>query len=158
MNKVTKAIEQAAGKSGSAFAIGGMVTKIKAAKIVMDAGCNMIIANGNKKDIILNALHGLQGTLFTAGEKLSSKERFIKFAKAKGKITINECAVEVMQQGKSSLLAVGIDTVEGSFKRNDIVEINNIAKGQVDYSSDQINAIKGRKGRVIIKSEHLVLL
>ncbi len=56
VEKITKDIEKAAGKSGSAFSIGGMATKIKAAKIAMDSGCNIIIANGHKDDILNKAL------------------------------------------------------------------------------------------------------
>jgi len=156
VDKITKEIEQAAGKSGSLFAVGGMVTKIKAAKMAMDSGCDMIICNG-KKNVLKKALQGKAGTLFTAKEKLSNKERWIKFSKAKGKLLINECAVDVLQKGKVSLLAIGVDKVTGEFKKGDTVEINNIAKGIVDHSSKEINNLKGKKGKVIIKSENIVL-
>ena len=55
VTNITKDIESAAGKSGSAFSIGGMATKIKAAKIAMESGCTMIICNGKKKDILKKA-------------------------------------------------------------------------------------------------------
>lgn len=64
VGKITKGIEKTACKSGSTFAIGGMITKIKAAKLVMSKGCSMIICNGKKKNILKKAIKGKEGTLF----------------------------------------------------------------------------------------------
>lgn len=158
VSSITKDIERAAGKSGSAFAVGGMVTKIKAAKMTLESGCDMIICNGRKKDVLAEALLGSEGTLFLAKSKLSNKERWIKFSKEKGKIAVNECAQNVLLEGKSSLLAVGIDKISGDFKKGDIVMINNIAKGISDYSSEELLKIKGKKGKVVVKSGNIVLI
>jgi len=158
VSNITQSIEKSAGKSGSAFSIGGMITKIKAAKIVMDAGCKMIIANGHKKDILKKALSGGEGTLFVSKNKLNNKKLWIKFAKANGKIVVNKCAVDVLSKGKVSLLAVGVDDVNGNFKKGDVVEIGNIARGIVDQGAGEIRKLKGRKGKIIIKSENIVLL
>jgi len=158
VSNVTKDIERAAGKSGSAFAIGGMVTKIKAAKIAMDSGCNVVICNGKKKNVLAKAISCKEGTLFVSGEKLSNKERWVKFSKAKGKIIVNSCACDVLAKGKCSLLAVGVDKVIGDFDSGDVVEIGKIAKGVSDYSSSELNKIKGKKGKVVVKSENIVLV
>jgi len=158
INNITKDIERAAGKSGSAFSTGGMITKIKAAKMAMDSGCDMIICNGKKADILSKAILGIEGTLFTAKEKLSNKKRWIKFSKAKGKVIINERAQDVLIRGKSSLLAIGINKVLGDFNEGDVIEINDIAKGITDYSSEELETIKGKKGKVIVKSGNIVLL
>lgn len=155
---ITSSIEKAAGKSGSAFAIGGMITKIKAAKIAMDSGCDVIICNGGKADILDKVLLGKEGTLFKAKGKLSNKERWIKFSKAKGKLIINKRASEVLLKGGSSLLAVGVEKVEGKFSKGDIVLVNDIAKGVVENSSEEVGKIKGKKGKIVVKSENLVLL
>jgi len=155
---ITKDIERAAGKSGSSFAIGGMASKIKAAKIAMDSGCNMIICNGRKENILAKAIEGKEGTLFKTKESLSNKERWIKFSKAKGKIMVNECAQDVLLKGGASLLAVGVDKVMGDFEKKDIIGINDFAKGITDYSSEDLDKIKGKKGKVVVKSENIVLL
>lgn len=157
VTNITRDIEKAAGKSGSLFAIGGMVTKIKAAKIVMESGYNMIICNGKKHDILSKAIKGQEGTLFIAKEKLSNKKRWIKFSKAKGKIVIDKGAETALKNNKS-LLSVGIKRIEGDFEKNDIVEINDFAKGIADYPSEELEKIKGRKGKVVVKSENIVLL
>jgi len=64
VSKITKEIEQAAGGSGSKFSVGGMETKIKAAKLCMEYGCDMIICNGKKDNVLHKALNGKEGTLF----------------------------------------------------------------------------------------------
>ena len=158
VSAITKEIERAAGKSGSELAIGGMSAKVQAAKIVMEAGILLVIANGMKKDILRNVLSGQEGTCFSPEKKISNKERWIKFAAPKGKIAINQCAVDVLKRGKSSLLAVGIDRVEGKFEKNDVIEINDIAKGVVDYSSEDLEKLKGQKGKVAVKKENLVIV
>ncbi len=157
VTNITKDIERAAGRSGSLFAIGGMITKIKAAKMVMDSGCDMIICNGKKQDILAKAIEGKEGTLFVAKEKLSNKERWIKFSKAKGKIIVDKGAENAIKNNKS-LLSVGIKKIEGDFNKNDIIQISDIAKGISDYSSKELNNIKGKKGKVVVKSENVVLL
>jgi len=157
VSKITKEIERAAGKSGSLFAIGGMVTKIKAAKMAMDSGCDIVICNGRKKGVLGKALLGKEGTLFIAKEKLTNKERWIKFSKAKGKIIVDKGAETALMNNKS-LLSVGVKRVSGDFEKRDIVEINDFAKGITDYSSGALNKIKGKKGKVVVKSENLVLV
>ncbi len=66
VDKITKEIENVAGKSGSAFAVGGMITKVKAAKIAMSNGCDVVICNGHKKDVLKRAISGKEGTLFSS--------------------------------------------------------------------------------------------
>jgi len=158
VENITRDIEKAAGKSGSAFSIGGMLTKIKAAKIAMDSGCNMVICNGRKEGILEKAINGREGTLFVAKGKLSERERWIKFSKAAGKIVVNDCARKILLEGKCSLLAVGIDKVQGDFKKGDVVEIGDIAKGISDYSSKELDKVKGKKGRLVVKSGNIVLV
>lgn len=157
VSEITRDIERAAGKSGSAFSIGGMVTKIKAAKMALDSGCDMVICNGRKKDVLEKAILGREGTLFISKERLSNKERWVKFSKAKGKIIIDKGAEKALNDNKS-LLSVGVIKVEGNFNKNDVIEINDIAKGIVDYSSDELSNIKGNKGKVVVKSENIVFL
>lgn len=66
VDKITQEIEKAAGKAGSAFSIGGMATKIKAAKIAMESGCDVVICDGRKENILAKAISGGEGTLFSA--------------------------------------------------------------------------------------------
>ena len=173
VEKITPQIEKFAGKSGSLFAVGGMSSKIKAAKIAMDAGCSMIIADGKTKSVVSSIVSGKEiGTLFIAKGRISSKKRWIMHALPKGKITINKKAEDVIKKGKSSLLPVGITKIEGHFKPGDVVEINSFAKAVVDFSSKDIDSIKGLRSSEacitlgkkkncrdeVIKKENIVLL
>src|SRR3989338_5802748 len=77
VTEITKEIEKAAGKSGSIFSIGGMITKIKAAKIAIDSGCNIVICNGKKESVLEKAISGEEGTLFVSSKRLTNRERWI---------------------------------------------------------------------------------
>ena len=70
LHKVTKvddSIRELAGVSNSNQGTGGMVTKLQAATICLDCGCDMVIANGNNPDNLYAILDGQEvGTRFTA--------------------------------------------------------------------------------------------
>jgi len=173
IDKITPDIEKAAGKSGSSFAVGGMTSKVKAAKIVTDAGCSMVIAYGREKNLVPRIINGEDiGTLFIPGRRLSARERWILHAKPKGIIHVNECAVKVLKKGKSSLLPIGIEKIKGQFKKGDVVMINDFAKAVPDLNSRDIDKIKGMKSDQacirlgkgkrcrdeVIKKENIILL
>lgn len=66
INKITKGIEDAAGRTNSKFGTGGMLTKIRAAKIATSSGVKVVIAKSSKKNIIPRILNGENtGTLFS---------------------------------------------------------------------------------------------
>ncbi len=56
--EITKEIESLAGGSGTSLGTGGMITKIRAAKIATEAGCDMIIANGKNPEILYDIVEG----------------------------------------------------------------------------------------------------
>lgn len=70
VEKITPEIEALGGGKGSALGTGGMATKLHAAKICTEAGCDMIIANGSDPDLLYEILAGTPvGTRFLAGRK-----------------------------------------------------------------------------------------
>lgn len=168
-------VESMAGDPTTRVGTGGMKTKLKAAEICKEAGCNMIIVGSYVPDCIIKAVNGEDiGTIFVAGEKKRMKSRWIKAAHAKGKLIVDPGAADKLLQGNVSLLAVGIKDVEGKFNRGDVVEIvlsgKTIAKGIPDYDSDEIFKIRGvHSDRIesilghksysdVIRSENIVLL
>src|SRR5262249_37646206 len=58
IDHINQAIEGLAGGTESATAVGGMASKIQAAKIVMRSGIPLVIAPGRKKDVLANILAG----------------------------------------------------------------------------------------------------
>ena len=68
VHKIDEALLSLAGASASSQGTGGMVTKLQAARICMDSGCEMIIANGNRPDNLYDIMDGMEiGTKFTGG-------------------------------------------------------------------------------------------
>jgi glutamate 5-kinase len=172
VDEITKDIERMAGKSVSERSVGGMQTKIAAARVAMQSGTSMVIANGRTKDIILRVVRGEEvGTLFTSSTKFSNKERWILFAGPKGKINVDPGAERAIKQGKS-LLPCGITSIEGRFKKGEVVRIGSFAKGVSNFSSTELpklletcreersngNGGKVRNDKVVVSNEKLVLL
>ncbi len=150
VKEITPTIERIAGEPGSWRTKGGMKTKIEAAKITMKSNCDMIIANAHEKEVLTRILKGDElGTLFKASKAgYTNKERWIRFSKSQGTIKIDEGARDALLRG-ANLLPSGILNVEGKFSAGDVVSIvygtQEIAKGIADYSSEELDKIKGRQ-------------
>jgi len=174
---IPDAIWEAAGGSGSAFGVGGMVTKIQAADLARRSGSACIIASGKEPNVLLRLAKGEQmGTRFEpVATSVESRKRYILSARrAPGVLSIDEGAVSALRRG-GSLLAVGVAKVDGKFERGDTVRVtapdgNEVGRGIVNYSeqdlkrilrkhSDEIEAILGyHYGDEVIHRNDLVLL
>lgn len=136
--EVTDEIEVMAGRAGSRFATGGMVSKINAIKIAANGGCKVVLANGRAKNVIGRIVAGKEiGTLFLPRRRLSNRKRWILNSQSQGRILIDRGADEAMRN-KRSLLLVGIVGVEGAFDKGDVVEVGNVGKGVSDVSSNEL--------------------
>ena len=131
------------------YGSGGMLTKLEAAKICMNAGCNMLIANGNNFNPIKRIIEKKLFTWFVP--KISNldarKKWIISSLSSTSKIYIDDGASQALKCGKS-LLPSGIIKVSGSFKKGDnilIVDNNNqdVARALSSFTSEEINKIKG---------------
>jgi glutamate 5-kinase len=142
--EITPQIQKSAGSKGSAFATGGMKTKIEAAKIAANAGCRIILADGKIKNVITKIIAGEDiGTVFMPKRKLDNRSRWLLNSAAAGTITIDDGAVEAIKK-KKSLLPKGIKSVSGSFDAGDVVMINNVAKAVSNFSSEELKQIAGK--------------
>ena len=148
---ISPAIEAMAGGPGSARGTGGMYTKIQAAKIAINSGIGMVIASGSQDGIVRQVLAGaLVGTYFWPKEnKLHFRKRWLAFgARIKGSIMVDSGCAKAILDGGSSLLAAGIISIEDTFEQGNTVSIfsqdrREIARGITNYSSDDLNKIKG---------------
>ncbi|MFV1964077.1 MAG: glutamate 5-kinase [Pirellulaceae bacterium] len=137
--------------AGSSLGTGGMASKLRAARIVTAAGENVIIAGGRRDRILERILSGeTEGTLFLAeGRSVSSKKRWIGFsAKARGRIFLDAGARRAICERGTSLLAVGVLSAEGPFRKGDVVALCDrdghlFARGLSNYSAQEIERIKG---------------
>jgi glutamate 5-kinase len=140
------------GDRTSAFGSGGMRSKVAAAEMAAEAGIPAAICNGTVPGTLSAAAAGEPaGTRFPARPgKASSFKLWLKYAKpARGRLTVDDGAARVLRERGSSLLAVGIVTVDGGFEVGDAVEVAAdgavIGKGIVDYSSGELARVLGMK-------------
>ena len=132
---------------------GGMASKLEAARLATTAGENVIIASGRQPGNLARIIAGeLLGTLFVAqGSAISSWKRWIGLTvQPRGHLTLDNGACRALVEQGRSLLAIGIVEAVGPFKKGDVLSIRNpsgaeIARGLSNYSSDDLQKIKGRK-------------
>jgi len=154
---ITPEIKIMANGEGSKFSTGGMITKIEAAQMCMDAGIHTIIANGKKPDILFDIINGNKiGTHFQAVAKsISSKKHWIlKHLPTKGSIAVDQGAKTAIINSGKSLLPKGIISVSGDFSKGDGVYItdkggNSFARGITLYGRENLVKIMGKKSSEI---------
>ncbi len=155
VKQITKSITQMAGGSISTVGSGGMITKIEAAKIATNNGCNVIIGKGNINNPLKKLFKGAKHTLFEAHDTpFNAKKRwFYNNLSITSQIIIDDGAYKALLKGKS-LLPAGVSKIIGDFDKGDAVIIKNqnnleIGRGIVSYSSHEANLIKGHKTKDI---------
>lgn len=166
VGEITPQIKALACPTKKKTCVGGMVTKIEAAKIAMDSGISCVIANGRIENIILSVIKEPQiyGTLFSPKKGLDARERWIAFGtKPKGKVLVDDGAKNALLNNKS-LLSVGVVGVVGDFEPADIVSVldkqnHEFARGKVAISGKQLEKVKGiRVDKEIIHCDNIVIL
>ena len=160
VEEITPAVEQLAGGIGSTYGSGGMISKIKAAKICSFSGIAMVIANSKTDGVLKKVINFEQAGTFFAPQtlrKVKSLKRWIAFGvKTKGSIVIDSGAEEAVESKGRSILPVGIVKVEGKFSKGDTLKVFSqgselIAKGISNFSDEEINKIKGMNEKQILK-------
>ncbi|MDO8540517.1 MAG: glutamate 5-kinase [Opitutaceae bacterium] len=154
VERITPEIEAMAGGTTSETAVGGMVSKISAAKLATKAGCGVFIASGAEPEILQRLLSGRgPGTFFVpSGLPMGEKKRWLAyFQRPAGTIFVNACAVPILREQGRSLLAVGVTGVRGEFGAGDIVDIAGpdervFARGKVGFDRAEIVRLAGKHG------------
>lgn len=147
---INEDVRNMAGGEGSKFGTGGMITKIIAAEMATKIGTNLVIVNGDDPKNISRVVEKENiGTLFVKkNRKISSRKYWLAYGTdKKGVVTVDEGAERALLKG-NSLLPVGIRSVEGNFDKGTVLKVENlrnevIATGISNYSSEEINLIKG---------------
>jgi len=151
VEKIDAMIERLASSTTSSQGVGGMATKVEAARLATSSGVTVVIANGQRPDVLQQVAAGKSfGTLFPPRtSKLESKKRWMLSGLAsKGKLIIDGGAVLALRQQNRSLLPAGVASVEGKFNRGDVVGIfdsegNHLGYGIPNYNSRDVATIKG---------------
>ncbi|HLF79201.1 MAG TPA: glutamate 5-kinase [Dehalococcoidia bacterium] len=156
VERIDATVESYAGGSEGGGS-GGMVTKLRAARLATAGGTDVVIASGLEKDVLPRLVAGEAiGTLFPASaDRLESRKRWILSGLSiRGSIVVDEGAARALKERKTSLLPAGISDVCGAFERGETVEIANgaserIACGIANYSSEEMLSIRGAKSSQI---------
>ena len=143
----------------SGLSRGGMMTKLEAAKMVTLAGENAIITSGKQKSILSRVFNSEPlGTLFLAqGKSLTPRKRWIGFsAQSKGDVALDSGASDAIVRCGRSLLSIGVRRVKGTFGKGDVITLVDstgkaIARGLTNYTSDELQRIRGLSSREIIE-------
>lgn len=153
VDRVTEDIMGVAGGVGSKVGSGGMVTKIRAARVLMVAGIPLTVCEGHEPDALVRIAKGESvGTLFSASFKpheITGYKLWIALGdSAKGSIVVDDGAKMALKERGKSLLCVGVSSVQGFFEAGDIVDIRDLsghlfARGKVNASADEIDLARG---------------
>ena len=146
-------MEGVMGETKSQMSVGGMASKIQAARKASRFGIPTVVACGTKKEVLHQVLKGKDiGTLILPKMKtLSSRKHWIAFnLKPKGDVIVDEGAKKAIVQKGKSLLPSGVLEVRGSFGRGDSVSCvgprgKEFARGLVNYSVQELDKIKGHR-------------
>ena len=146
-----------AGKHQSKVSKGGMASKLKVAQFVTQSGAPVVIAGGREANVLPRLLDGESiGTLFLPQVRgMAPRKRWIGFtAHPAGRLLVDAGAARAIADKGSSLLAIGIREVHGTFSKGDVVSVVHvpaegaqveveIARGLTNYASRELEAIKG---------------
>ena len=157
VNRLDEKIYSLVENSKNSYGSGGILTKLDAAKICMNSGCHMFLANGSKEYPLKRMVKEKTFTHFTP--KISSldarKKWIIGSLSSSAVISVDAGAAKALLNGKS-LLAAGIIKVKGSFDKGEnvlIVDQNEkqLARGLASFNSEEIDKIKGKQSKEIEK-------
>lgn len=162
VREITAEMEAAAADSAGPAGRGGMRSKVESAKLAMNAGVIMVIADGREPDVVRRIMAGEEiGTIFIPKPaKMRSRKRWIGFARVpKGRLLVDAGAAEALTAGGKSLLPVGVVEVEGEFEPGDMVSVatevdgsaREIARGLVNYGSGDLKTIRRCRSKDIVK-------
>lgn len=145
-------LDAMAGGGAGALGRGGMLTKLRAARLAARSGAFTVIVGGRIEHAISRLRQGdVIGTLLLPeqGRMAARKQWIASHLQTRGKLTLDDGAVKVLRQGGRSLLPVGVKAIAGQFRRGEMVscvDLNGkeIARGLVNYDADEARAIAGR--------------
>ncbi len=172
------ALEAMAGGAGSAIGLGGMLTKVLAAKRAARIGAHIVIAFGRERDVLLRLASGeaIGTQLIAESATLAARKQWLAdHLQVRGQLVLDAGAVKALKVDGKSLLPIGVHQALGEFERGEAVSCldearNEIARGLINYNSldtrrilrTPSSAIEAKLGYVdepeLIHRDNLVLL
>ena len=165
VKRISRRVMDAAGGAGSVAGSGGMITKIRAARVLMSAAIPMMIVNGRSEDIICAATRGEDvGTRFISDKpahEITPRKLWLALGDSpRGAVFVDEGARRALIERGSSLLCVGITRVDSRFDADDVIDVKDaegivIARGRAGASSDEIELAGGRSSEELDRNRIL---
>jgi glutamate 5-kinase len=165
IERIDEALEKMAGGTDSVTAVGGMASKIQAAKIAVRSGIPLVIASGRKKQGLARVVSGQEeGTLFVPQPTLlQGRKRWIAFFHhPKGALFVDAGAKKALREGGKSLLPPGVARVEGEFEAGEVVRVCDLdgtefARGIAGFNAGKIKSRQLKRVEVVHR-DNLVIL
>lgn len=145
-------LDAMAGGGAGVLGRGGMQTKLRAARLAARSGAFTVIVGGRLEQAVSRLRQGEEiGTLLLPeqGRIAARKQWLASHLQTRGRVVIDDGAVQVLCRGGRSLLPVGVKGVAGQFRRGEMVSCvdgdgREVARGLINYDSDEARAIAGR--------------
>ena len=140
-----------AGASSGTHSVGGMRSKLDAARLAQSHGAVTVIASGRTPNVTVRIAGGERiGTWFSApARRTGSRQRWMlaEFAPC-GTIRVDSGAADALRNRRGSLLPVGVLDASGGFERGDLVTVLDaddmeIARGLASYDCQDVSRIAG---------------
>ena len=150
-------LESMASAKGGGYGLGGMLSKVRAAKRAARSGASTIIASGRESRILERIVDNERlGThLYPAREPLLARKQWLAgHLQVRGRLTLDAGAVRVLRESGGSLLSVGVTEIKGHFARGEVVACygpqgEEVARGLVNYNAGDSRKIMGQPTRKI---------
>ena len=141
--------EAMAGGAGSAIGLGGMLTKVLAAKRAARSGAHTVIASGREPDVLLRLAAGeaIGTQLIAERATLAARKQWLAdHLQVRGQLVLDAGAVKALKVDGKSLLPIGVVDALGEFERGEVVSCldeaqREIARGLVNYSAPETRRI-----------------
>ncbi|PTQ67670.1 glutamate 5-kinase [Pseudomonas sp. GV071] len=151
------ALDAVAGGVGGALGRGGMQTKLRAARLAARSGAHTIIVGGAIEQVLARLKSGERlGTLLAPERGLlaARKQWLAGHLQTRGTLQLDAGAVKALLESHKSLLPVGVKSVQGNFRRGEMVvcvdpEGREIARGLANYSAVEAQKIVGQPSDAI---------
>ncbi|MEX1667018.1 glutamate 5-kinase [Zhongshania arctica] len=130
---------------------GGMLTKLRAARLASRSGANTVIVGGREERVLdrIFAAEDLGTLLLSKEPPIAARKKWLAGQlQLRGTVQIDDGAARVLRQQGRSLLPVGVVAVTGQFSRGDLVKCidgqgNEVARGLVNYCADDARRLQG---------------
>lgn len=151
------ALDAVAGGVGGALGRGGMQTKLRAARLAARSGAHTVIVGGAIEQVLARLKSGERlGTLLAPerGMLAARKQWLAGHLQTRGTLVLDEGAVKALATGTKSLLPIGVRSVQGAFRRGEMVvcvatDGREIARGLANYSAQEAQKIIGKSSDAI---------